>query len=658
MFKPLLTLLLSLLGFLSFAQDFSYGKINKEDFDKGNYAPDAEAIVLHEFGKARIEYNSIKKQLNLRYFYHTKILIKNKEGLDYANFSVPLYKERNRSDRETIAGIKGTTYNLLPNGEIEKTELDKKNILNEKSSETQEITKIALANVKEGSIIELRYSTESPYLYNLESWQFQSTIPKMHSEFITEIPEICVYNVNMKGIVHLSKHTKLPYDTQIVSSLGDVMGQQTIYVANNIPAFVQEDYMTAAKNFMGKLTFELASFSIPFGPNYNFSRTWTDVVKQLNTANEFGKEVNRSGQFKQVIPTIVKNDMTTLVKAQTIYDYIKTQIKWNKKYGLYSDNGVKKALEIKQGNTADINFALIGALRDANIEANPVVLSTRDNGIPSLYNATLSDYNYVIAHVLIDSQEYLLDASDMYAAFGQIPLRCINYQGLLVSKDNFKWVPLTAIQISRVRYEFVGDLDEEGNLKGQWTVLRNGYAASNKRNEIKAFNSLDEYRESELESTPHYSIKEHHINNLEDPYSMLTEIQQIEIKNFASKKGQDLKFIPFISGRKTKNPFNLDERTYPVDLGSYIEESFSMVINMPKNYKINNKPKNVSLSLPNRDARYIYIIKENENELQIQVSLGLNKAIFLPEEYLHLKEFYSQIIQSQALDITLSGSTI
>ncbi len=83
-----------------------------------------------------------------------------------------------------------------------------------------------------------------------------------------------------------------------------------------------------------------------------------------------------------------------------------------------------------------------------------------------------------------------------------------------------------------------------------------------------------------------------------------------------------------------------------------------MVINMPKNYKINNKPKNVSLSLPNRDARYIYIIKENENELQIQVSLGLNKAIFLPEEYLHLKEFYSQIIQSQALDITLSGSTI
>jgi hypothetical protein len=61
MLKLLLTLLSVLFILSGQAQDFSFGKISGEDFDKGNYAPHAEAIVLQEFGKARIEYQSIKE---------------------------------------------------------------------------------------------------------------------------------------------------------------------------------------------------------------------------------------------------------------------------------------------------------------------------------------------------------------------------------------------------------------------------------------------------------------------------------------------------------------------------------------------------------------------------------------------------------------------
>ena len=642
---------------VSNSQDFSYGKISKEDFEKGNYAPHAEAIVLHEFGNARIEYHEIQKNLVLRYYYHTKILIKNKEGIDYANFSVPLYKN-SPSQRETIDGIKGTTYNLLDDGNIQETDVEKKDILTEKSSENIELTKIALANVKEGSIIELRYSTTSPFLYNLESWQFQSFIPKIHSEFISEIPEICDYNVNMKGYVKLDKRTQLPYDTKIETSTGEVRGIQTTYIAKDIPAFVREEYMTSAKNFMGKLTFELASFSIPFGPSHNFSRNWKDVQKQLFDDADFGKELNRGSLFKSILPTFIKDDMTATDKANAIYNYIKSQIRWNKTYGLYSENGVKKALEQRVGNTADINFALISALRAANLEANPVILSTRDNGIPSLFQPTVSDYNYVIAHLQIDSQAYLLDASDYHTPFGEIPLRCVNYQGKLFKGNDLSWVPLKSNIISKVSYDFTGELDENGNLKGQLTILRNGYAATNKKEEIKSFNSLEEYKESIEETTSNYQIASYDIHHLDNNSQLLTEIQTIDYKNFASKSGQEMKIIPFITGRTTKNPFNLDERTYPVDLGSAIEESFLVNIKLPDSYKIKNKPKNMSIALPNRDARYLYIIKENEGVITFQIASWLNKPLFMPEEYLDLKEFFSQIIQSQSLDITVSDSAI
>ncbi|NGM73831.1 DUF3857 domain-containing protein [Sphingobacterium sp. SGL-16] len=638
------------------AQDFSFGKISKEDFDQDTYAPHAEAIVLQEFGRARIEYQDIKGELVLRFYYHTKIFIKNKEGLDYANFTVPLYKSN--SNRETIDGIKGITYNLLEDGKIEKIDLEKKNILTEKVSENRDAVKIALANVKEGSIIELRYTTESPFLYNLESWQFQSYIPKKHSEFISEIPEICQYNVNMKGYVKLDTRKTLPYDTKIVTSTGDVRGTQTIYIAKNIPAFIREDYMTSPKNFMGTLTFELASFSIPFGPRHNYTSTWENVRDQLYGADNFGKELSRTGLFKSILPTVIKDDMTPYAKANAIYNYIKSQIKWNKSYGLFTDNGVKKALEQRSGNTADINLALISALQAANIDASPVILSTRDNGMPALFRPTITDYNYVVAHIELDSIEYLLDASDAHAPFGNLPLRCINYQGNLLKKTGYKWVKLESLLSSRVSYDFTGELSEDGTLRGTLNSMRNGYSATNRREEIFSHNSLEEYKEKVYEETVNYRINNHEIHNLDDPSQMLTETQEIEFKNFANINGGDLKFIPFITGKTTKNPFNLDERSYPVDLGSNLEESFILNIKLPTSYTIKNKPKNINIALADKSARYLYIIKESEGTLIVQIQSLINKPIFLPDEYLDLKEFFSHIIQSQSLDITVGKSSI
>ncbi|WP_159637764.1 transglutaminase domain-containing protein [Sphingobacterium composti Ten et al. 2007 non Yoo et al. 2007] len=648
---------ISLLTWFSInAQDFPYGKIAKEEFEKGAYAPHAVAIVLQEFGRSRIEYNEIKNDLVLRFIYHTKILIKNKEGLEYANFSIPLYRSNN--NKETIEGIKGTTFNLLDDSKIEKIELEKKNILTEKVSENREVVKIALSNVKEGSIIELRYTTESPFLHNLESWQFQSYIPKMHSEFISEIPEICHYNVNIKGYIKLETRKQLPYDTKISTSTGDVRGTQTTYIAKDIPAFIREDYMTSPRNFMGTLTFELASFSIPFGPSYNYARTWEDVRNQLYGADEFGKEMNRSSLFKNIIPTLIKEDMSTYDKANSIYKHIQSQIRWNKNYGLFAENGIKKALENRNGNIGDINLALICALREAKIEANPVILSTRDNGLPPLFRPTITDYNYVLAHITIDSTEYLVDASDVNTPFGQLPLRCINYQGNLLTKQGYKFVQLNSLLPSKISYNFEGELDEDGTLRGMWSEVSNGYAATNKREEIKNYNSLEEYKEKIYEDNSSYKINSHEIRNLEDVSQLLTEIKEIEFKNFANKNGKELKFIPFIKGRTIKNPFNLDERTYPVDLGSKIEESFILNIKLPKSYQVKNKPKNMNIALPNRDARYIYIIKENDGILNIQIQSSLNKPLFLPEEYLDLKEFFSHIIQSQTLDITVEQSAI
>ncbi|TJZ52540.1 DUF3857 domain-containing protein [Sphingobacterium olei] len=634
----------------NFAQDFSFGKISTTDFQTNQIDSTAKAVVLREYGKGGIEL-SHQGELTLRYYYHTKILILKNEGLDKANFSIPLYKSG--TQKENIESIKGVTYNIV-NGKVEETDLPKSSIITERTSDNLNTTKIAFTSVREGSIIELRYSIQSPFLFNLESWSFQSDIPKIYSEFVTEIPEICVYNVNLKGGNGLTRRKQEAYDTKMESSVGVINGQKTYYIMENVPAFVEEDYMTSAENYKSILTFELARYSIPFGPSHNFSRSWDDVQKQLLESDNFGKEIRKRNIFKSdLLAQITDKTLSDLENAIKVYSYIQKQISWDKSNGMFTKNGIKDALEKRSGNVADINLSLVNALQAINIQASPVILSTRSNGMPSFTHPTISNYNYVIAHALIDSVEYLLDATDANLPFGLIPLRCINFQGRLINKDYSDWVQLKSSYTSSISHIFNGELSEEGKLKGGFQIHRYGYAALNKRNELKEYNSLEEYFEKLEEKTEHIRFLSNAMENIDKSDLFLIENFEIEVDNFATQSQTGINFNPLFIGKTIKNPFNLDSRSYPVDLGSKLEESFQFVIKLPESYKLVEKPTNINMSLPNRDARYIYNINAKDNTLEIQILSQLNKPMFLPDEYLSLKEFFSRIIQSQKLDISL-----
>ncbi len=57
----------------------------------------------------------------------------------------------------------------------------------------------------------------------------------------------------------------------------------------------------------------------------------------------------------------------------------------------------------------------------AGLAAQPVILSTRDNGFVYSMEPLLSRYNYVIDRVTIDSVMYYLDASEPWLDSGGFP---------------------------------------------------------------------------------------------------------------------------------------------------------------------------------------------------------------------------------------------
>ncbi len=652
--KSFFTGLLLLSGVYLQAQDFSFGKIKKEDFaitvDKIDTA--ANAFVLREYGSAEVNYDKNKGPV-VQFFRHVRIKILNKEAYNYANFSIPLYKSGN--DREVLMDIKGASYHLVGDKVVE-TEMTKANIFNENASENYAVTKAAIPQVQEGTIIEYRYRTESPFIFNLNAWEFQEDLPKIYSQYVTRIPEVFHYKANLKGGLAVSDRKVENYNTGLDSQVGEVLGNKTTYTMENIPAFHTEDYMTSSKNFRSIIFFELGRYSIPMGPTKDFSLTWENVRDKLVQDESFGGQVKRKTALKEFIEPVLQDSKDDLEKAVRLYTYFQKQIKWNNRHSIYAKN-IKEAIEKRTGNSADINLGLVNALRYAKLDAIPVILSTRENGYAGLYAPAISEFNHVIAQVKIGENYYVLDATSPYEMFGNIPMKCVNFQGRSIPLEGESdWVKLEANLASTYSNFFYGELSEDGALKGKWITSRNGYGASKMRERLQGSNSEEEFYEKIDEENNRIKINSFKVSNRESLDKPLTEEFEIEIKNFATLQNEQLLFNPYIDTKMSKNPFNLTERNYPIDFGSLVQEECYIEIKLPKGYAYptEGKLKNISMALPERAARYIFKINNTTPDvLIIESATQLNKPLFMPEEYFDLKEFFSRIIQAEKLDVVL-----
>ena len=189
----------------SYAQKrpMKFGKVKASDFEPTACDIDssAHAYFICDYGESTFSYASTmvrsndpssgQKGFQIDFMHHFRIHILDKEGFDWANVSFTLYREG--KSEEELTAIKAATYNL-ENGKVVKTKLAKRDIFKEASGKDRTKVKFAMPNIKEGSIIEVRYSTKSDFIWNLQDWYFQNSIPVKYSEYYVAIPEYYKYN--------------------------------------------------------------------------------------------------------------------------------------------------------------------------------------------------------------------------------------------------------------------------------------------------------------------------------------------------------------------------------------------------------------------------------------------------------------------------------
>ncbi|WP_187444191.1 DUF3857 domain-containing protein [Sphingobacterium phlebotomi] len=607
----------------------------------------SHAVVIVEKGRSDIQVDEAERELRVIHRYGVRIKILDKEGFDRADYVIPLYKIGNKF--ETISQIRGYTHYI--DGKIHTVEMDKGAVFHEKVNEFVNLSKFTLPNITENCIIDIEYEIRSPDIFNYRTWRYQEDIPKLYSEYTAIIPAVYNYNVTLNGFYKLTdERSRLLKDHFLLNGRRFDCSQLT-YIMKDIPAFHEESYMLAPKNYKSAINFELMQYYSTNGARQNLTKEWKDVDRELLSNRSFGGQINRENNFKRILPEIYADGDSEEDKARKIYSYIKKQIKWNKVYGKYSQFGVKEALERRNGNIGDINLTLISACNAADIEAYPVLVSTRENGLPKTIHPVISDFNYLVAQVRVNGKSYFLDASEENLPFGLLPLRCINGNGRIIySKRSSEWIKLENELQASTHFDIAGKIDDAGQFKGKIRIIYEGLDALNRRNYIRRFSSLDAYIEERMNNSTSMQIEDGKIYQLDSLDNNLVESYEISMDFSDNLRGGAFVFNPILVNRMTKNPFNLEERNYPVDLGSKQKETYAISVQLSDGFHVERQPKNTALALPENAARYTYQSQYKEGSLMLKQELSLNKAIYEVDEYFHLKEFYSRIIQHQKLD--------
>ncbi len=644
--------------YLSYSQT-KFGNATMDELNMTVYPQDstASAVILSKQGETRFVYNELTG-FQFEYTLRVRMKILKNEGLDFCNQSISYYQET-RSTGEKILGLSGTTYNL-EDGKIVKTKLSNDYIFEEDVENLWKVKKFTMPGAKVGSVVEYKYSISSVYLYELRDFIFQSSVPTLYTSYEIIIPEYYSYNVNMQGYEKIiTERTpenvsfNIKYGGSNASMQSDkvlVSAEKYFFEGQNIPAIKDEPFLWTLNDYITQVSFELRSINYPWSTIKSLTTTWGDVDKRLLDAASFGGNFKKSGLFKNE----VSNTGQTIERASEILNLVKEKVKWDEKSALEPTN-LKDALNKKIGNSADLNFLLINALKSGGFNAYPVVMSVRNKGHLPMANPSVSELNYTIAAVKVDTSLFFTDASAKYGAWNVLPEKCLVQQARIIDANYSDWNDLSLC--SKSVFAMIASIDvTDDKIKMSVNDVMRDEAALTFKNSYEDYKDQNEYIEKLTSRLGGGEIQDFTISGVD---SANTDVK-INYTYFKDKQenGDMIYLNPLVEKLYTENPFKNETRKFPINFGSLTDYRQIISINVPDDYKVEELPQSTKIVYGDNDLVFVYRVLSSGNKILIQYNLQINKLFLLQETYSDLQGFFAKVVQQSGNQIVLKKATL
>jgi Domain of Unknown Function with PDB structure (DUF3857) len=629
-----------LFSLVNYAQKLSkFGLVELADLKATSctYQKNVPAEILIDEGETKFEWNSRNNFFKMETYKRIRIKILNQKGLDYANIKLKYLSD----DRyEKIENIIGYTYNI-ENDKIIETKLDKKLVYQQTLNDQVAQISFGMPNVKVGSIIEYKYIAIKESFSNIDPWEFQNDIPTRISKYTLEIPEYFRFTANIQASQVVDK--KENSDTRSLP-----MGTGTLrmgvtsfsYTIKEIKSLVEEPFMGSLNDYKQKLIFQLSEIILP-NDRYSYTTSWEALAKELREKSIFGEQLKKNVPIP-ALDNAVKALPTTIEKVKLIYTYFKNNYEWTGTEDFYCLN-VKKIGEDKKGSTGDLNLLFLNKLKDYDIEAYPLLVSTKEHGMVNTIYPFLKQFNTVMAFIPIGEKNYIINAADKYNSYNLIPYNAINTKALKLYKSNSNWVDLVDEKmIAKQIVSYKAEVDESGLITGSSYINCNGYSKPPRLEKFQKdkSNFIDYYYKN---NTIIKEVKDLVIQN-ELIDSLGLEQQFKFTSGLVNNDDYQLLYYNLFNNLK-ENPFINEERVSDIDFMYARHYNLKAHFTVAPNFEFEELPKNIKMIMPDTGIIFERTIFKDDNTISISFNYKIIKPYYYNSDYPDLQVFYKKLYE-------------
>lgn len=648
--KILIITLLSLFYTQILAQySLKFGKITEDELKMKVYSEDSSAVAVFIYEDVYFTYKYTLKDFVIETKYSAKIKVLKQEGTEYGNFEIPLYVDKD--NKEIASGIEAYAYNL-ENGKVVKTKTDRQFIFAENVSSNLTLIKVSIQGVKQGSVIEYKYSTTSPYSYNIPSFLTQHNIPVIQGKYNADIPEYFVFQYRLNGFEFFdAEENRKSYSFNILNDrvyeTVTCMNRNIIFKTNDMPALKKEPMVWCMKDYRSSVDFQLSGTNFPYSPFKPYSIDWGSLEKTLDENPKFGAHLKMTFPNSEDISKIILSKESETDKISKVLQFVYNNIAWDGTYAVKCEDPIK-AFKEKTGNSAQINFVLISIIKALGYKAYPVLISKRENGRLRDRYPSIDYLNYFLVAVETSSGKLLfIDGTNRHSSINVFNTNYLTKGFIMNNKDDNNWVELEKLTKSSIKTDYLISFTSDMDLIGKVKRVSTNQIAFEKKNNYK---NKSDYIKS-IESNFDLIIDSININGI-DSYGSTVE----ETFNFKKKcmKSDSLVYLnPIIFPYLVSNPFTESTRKLPIEFSFPFVNTQFITIKIPDNYTIEEIPKSARFSLTGYGMEFSYVVQKRDDSIVIMYTFSQNEIVYYKNQYQSIKEFFTNVADKNSDRIVL-----
>jgi hypothetical protein len=614
-----------------FGQD--WGKVSAEELAMTGIKEDPEADAVILFDKGEIITTA---DLDMVFKRHCRIKILTEQGKEYADIKVSYWHEDHVLELEA--------QSFLPDGK--KTKLPA-NAIYDQEQEDFKYKTFAIPAVEVGSVIEYRYEIQSKYIHYLEPWYFQHEEYTRFSEIKLTLTEGLSFNSFRENMV-LYNPIKTEGTEWDLTRKGKRAAVHT-WQLSDIPALKSEPFMYSRYDYLAFIHFQLVSYQDE-NTNYMFIKTWDNMAKEMSGL--YKEFLAPNDKLKSLALDLIRTDSTDISKIKSIYDFVCAEIFTEDYRGYYRPDYKKpvQVVETKKGNPVEKNLLLINLLKNAGIQAYPVMISTRSNGKFKPAFITTTQFNYLLAAVSKGEEYILLDSREKYCPYGALPDDSVVPYGFLFDNEKGKLLNLPKPGVpsgTEISSEVI--MEKNGKIILNSDLSYTGYAAVDERSNFGGTGAKD-YLQKKLDNLfIGAQLDSVTISNLDDPDQPFSVHIRISIPDYFQTVDKLVYFTPPYLSKQKSNPFKSEKRDFPVDYPYASNNVEKIKFKIPAGFTLSETPPKAKMVF--QGISFNLFSLSIDNEIEIQRIFKLGKESYPALEYKNLRQVYNEMVSADQKQI-------